>query len=222
MARTPQQVGLGLAQTPAAPTAPGPGAETLSSGAGRGLSHQDCRQPSGGEESVRGSWLRGGAGEMGSQQPLCARQGTGILCLLWARPQFPAGQPGQFQDDDVAPAKAGVGMAVCKPRGSGQGGTCVVPEAHLVPTSQSPMVQRPGQWLFQPGASSQMGAHGAAGDRRIPRGAWANVPTRDPNSQAVGSASRPLPAPTSTHALTLPCLVPDPGFPETQIPGAGT
>lgn len=117
---------------------------------------------------------------MGSQQLLHARQGTGILCLFCARAQFPAGQPGLFQADDVALAKAGVGVAVCKPRGSGQGGICVVPEAHLVPTSQSPMVQCPGQWLFQPGASSQTGAHRAAGDHHIPRGAWANVPLHRP------------------------------------------
>lgn len=147
-----------------------------------------------------GQLAQGRWGEMGSRQPLHARRGTGILRPLWARPQFPAGQPGRFQAEAEALAKAGVGVAVCTSRGSGQGGICVVPEAHLVPTSQSPMVQCPGQWLFRPGASSQMGAHRAAGGRRIPRGAR---PCTDLRSQ-LSSCGVSIRAPPCPHQYPCP------------------
>lgn len=140
-------------------------------GGGGGLSRQECRQPSGGEECVKSSWLGGDVGTWaprshsmpGKGQASYVSSGRGLSAQL--------GSQGNSRMTTWPWPRLGGGVAVCKRTGSGQGGVRVVPEARLAPTPLSPVVRCPVQWapqeaypswLSQPGASSQMGAGGAA------------------------------------------------------------
>lgn len=148
-----------------APTAPGPGARTAAGGA-EGLSHRDCRQLLGGEESARGSRLRETGGTR-APRGHCA-PGKGQASYVSSGRGLGA-QLGSQGDSRMTtwpwPRLRGVVRACCAQTrglraGGGPRGSRGPPDPHLpkpcglVSRTVGTAGAHPG-WLAQPGANPQ-------------------------------------------------------------------
>lgn len=129
-----------------APAEPEPGAKTPASSVGvGGPSHQECRQPSEREESVKSRWLGGDAGTRaprshsvpGKGQASYVSSGRGLSAQLGS-------QGNSRMTTWPWPRLAGGGCM--QTQGLRAGGHPLVPEARLAPTSQSPVIRCLGRW----------------------------------------------------------------------------